>query len=279
MSNILDEEIHIIKKLFHTKGGFLLSEQYSNEQLIGQKIVDATTGQMGTDENALVNAVLSIKDKAAFFNINSWMKSNSRYKQDFFQQVGGDLESDDLDTVQKIVDHLNKINVNTSFEKTQSGGYKPYSLKYTGTSNAMPATEESWKTTNSCVPSQNGATPVKLNDGSTAYKIGEIYYYSNGRKKLADGTMANYSCDKEFKTNKGNNPRQANKGNNSGQNVSQRFAKSASSLGIQNGKMDIQSLQAILAQLNGTQPGSPTGGQQPDLAQLTNVLNQLSSKP
>jgi hypothetical protein len=60
------------------------------------------------------------------------------------------------------------------------------------------------------------------------------------------------------------------------QNVSQRFSKSLSSAGIQNGKMDVQTLQKILSTLEGGQSNQLTSSQsQPDLAQLTAAINQL----
>jgi len=50
----------------------------------------------------------------------------------------------------------------------------------------------------SCVPSNSTAKQVKYGN-SFAYLINGVYYYSNGRKKLEDGTMANYTCnDPEF---------------------------------------------------------------------------------
>jgi hypothetical protein len=40
-----------------------------------------------------------------------------------------------------------------------------------------------------------------MSNGSVTYTINGVVYYDNGRKKLADGTMGNYTCnDPEFKT-------------------------------------------------------------------------------
>ena len=51
-----------------------------------------------------------------------------------------------------------------------------------------------------CVTKLKGATVEKLSGNSTSYKKDGVFYYNNGRKKLADGTMANYTCnDPEFK--------------------------------------------------------------------------------
>jgi hypothetical protein len=54
-----------------------------------------------------------------------------------------------------------------------------------------------WDGKYSCVPRQ-GVKPTKLKDGSTMYVINGVKYYSNGRKKMADGKMSNYACETEF---------------------------------------------------------------------------------
>jgi hypothetical protein len=68
---------------------------------------------------------------------------------------------------------------------------------------------------------------------------------------------------------------------NLAQSVNNRFTKSAESLGIQGGKMDLQTLQSILKTLEGEQstPAVATSSTQgvPDLAQLTAALNQLNA--
>jgi hypothetical protein len=51
-----------------------------------------------------------------------------------------------------------------------------------------------------CVMSYKGAKKTQLKDGSTAFFIGKEVYYNNGRKKLENGTMSNYSCNDEIFT-------------------------------------------------------------------------------
>lgn len=61
--------------------------------------------------------------------------------------------------------------------------------------------------------------------------------------------------------------------------VNDRFANSAKSLGVEGGKMDLQTLQTILKNLESETPttaAAPTQGT-PDLAQLTAALNQLEA--
>ena len=66
--------------------------------------------------------------------------------------------------------------------------------------------------------------------------------------------------------------------------VNTRFKKSATDLGVQSDKMDLQTLQSILAKLQDdgsqstvTQSTSTTTQQTPDLTQLTTLLNQLKA--
>jgi hypothetical protein len=57
--------------------------------------------------------------------------------------------------------------------------------------------EANWKGKYSCVRNQ-GIKPTKLPDGSSMYVINGVKYYNNGRKKMADGQMSNYTCETEF---------------------------------------------------------------------------------
>jgi hypothetical protein len=59
--------------------------------------------------------------------------------------------------------------------------------------------------------------------------------------------------------------------------VNTRFTKSATDLGLQSGKMDLQTLQSILAKLQDDGSQSTVTQQTPDLVQLTALLNQLKA--
>lgn len=67
-------------------------------------------------------------------------------------------------------------------------------------------------------------------------------------------------------------PRQS--GQTSQSSVNNSFAKTAQSLGVQNGKMDLQTVQSIIKTLDGGSTSTPT--QTPDLAQLTAAINLLN---
>ena len=69
--------------------------------------------------------------------------------------------------------------------------------------------------------------------------------------------------------------RGGSRGGSGQSSVNSRFASSAQSLGIQNAKMDVATLQTMLKSLQGETPtAAPTQGA-PDITQLTAALNQL----
>jgi hypothetical protein len=57
--------------------------------------------------------------------------------------------------------------------------------------------------------------------------------------------------------------------------VNDRFTKTAESLGVKGGKMDLQTLQTMIKTLDGGSNSTPTQ-ETPDLAQLTAAINQLN---
>jgi hypothetical protein len=71
-------------------------------------------------------------------------------------------------------------------------------------------------------------------------------------------------------------PRQSGQrsGQTSQSSVNNSFVKTAQSLGVQNGKMDLQTIQSIIKTLDGGSTSTPT--QTPDLAQLTAAINLLN---
>ena len=50
----------------------------------------------------------------------------------------------------------------------------------------------------SCVMNHPKAKKAQMSDGTTAFYIGNETFYNNGRKRLSDGTMTNYSCSDEI---------------------------------------------------------------------------------
>ena len=262
------EELDRMRNLIHTRPGVVISEQANAGADVGaiMRELDKTN----SDESSIVNIVKKYKDKASFKNFTDQYKTISG--KDFGTDVYRAIQPyNDKTEWADLSNHLKSMGITLGTTTTNRGNSSAATLTGLDTP-AAANTDEAWKTTYSCVTTQPGAKEVKTNNAGTAYLVGQIYYYANGRKKLADGTMASYSCSTEFKS------RTANSGSGSRQSsssVNTRFADSAKSLGIQNAKMDMATLQTMLKSLQGeTSTDTPTQ-ETPDIATLTAALNQL----
>ena len=260
------EELNKMKSLIHTRAGVVISEQANPSADAGT--IMRELGNVNSDETKIVNILKNYKDKSSFKNFVDQYKtiSGKEFGTDIMRAitpVNDKTEWNDLKT------HLSSLGValTSQVRDPRKGG--SYAI-FGGLTAPAANTDDAWKTTYSCVTTQPGAKAVKMSNGSTAYLVGQIYYYANGRKKLADKTMASYSCSTEFKSgvnNSGNRPGQSS--------VNTRFADSAKSLGIENAKMDMATLQTMLKSLQGeTSTDTPTQ-ETPDIATLTAALNQL----
>jgi hypothetical protein len=271
------EELNKMKNLMVAKAGTVISEQANPSADVGTIMRELIKNN--SDETKIVNILKNYKDKASLKNFVDQYKTITG--KDFgvaltyaIQPFNDPTEWNDLKT------HLSSLGVALTYASRDNrlgGSYAIFGGLDTPAAQVANA-DDAWKTTYSCVTTQPGAKAVKTNNAGTAYLVGQIYYYANGRKMLADGSMASYSCATEFKS------RTANSGSGSRQSsssVNTRFVDSAKSLGIQDGKMDLQTLQSILKTLEGgqsTQAVASTATQgTPDLAQLTAALNQLNA--
>ena len=243
MKNInITEQLNKFKNLINAKSGEVISEQtmdIPNDVGRLKRQFDAPN----TNETDVVNTLKKYKTKKDFQNLVS------QYEKIVGTKIGGPFRnaldpSNDSKEWNDLKTHLGTIGITLNQAYRQGDDNTVFGgLNTPATSNDPAVREQSWKTTFICVTQQPGAKAYKLKDGTTAYNVGGIFYYNNGRKKLADGTMGNYSCTTEFKTNKRRN-----------NGLAQRFAKSTQLLGIQNGKMDVDTLQKILTSLEGTTP-------------------------
>ena len=252
MENInITEQLNKFKSLIKAKSGKVIFEQVNNINADIESVKkEMTKGALvNTDEQKVVDVLKKYtKDKSTFQNFLNQYKTITGTEltdvlPDHFQSGTDKAEITDLNSA------LSKIGI--TFEVGVSADRSKYVASFKGL-NAPASTdpmtrEQLWKTTFICATQQPGAKAYKLKNGTTAYKVNNIFYYNNGRKKLADGTMGNYNCTTEFKTNTVNRQKI-----NSG--LAQRFAKSTQLLGIQNGKMDVDTLQKILTSLEGTTP-------------------------
>jgi len=239
----ITEQLNKFKNLINAKSGEVISEQtmdIPNDVGRLKRQFDAPN----TNETDVVNTLKKYKTKKDFQNLVS------QYEKIVGTKIGGPFRnaldpSNDSKEWNDLKTHLGTIGITLNQAYRQGDDNTVFGgLNTPATSNDPAVREQSWKTTFICATQQPGAKAYKLKDGTTAYNVGGIFYYNNGRKKLADGTMSNYSCTTEFKSNK--------RRNNNG--LAQRFAKSTQLLGIQNGKMDVDTLQKILTSLEGTAP-------------------------
>jgi hypothetical protein len=238
----ITEQLNKFKNLINAKSGEVISEQtmdIPNDVGRLKRQFDAPN----TNETDVVNTLKKYKTKKDFQNLVS------QYEKIVGTKIGGPFRnaldpSNDSKEWNDLKTHLGTIGITLNQAYRQGDDNTVFGgLNTPATSNDPAVREQSWKTTFICATQQPGAKAYKLKDGTTAYNVGGIFYYNNGRKKLADGTMGNYSCTTEFKSNKRRN-----------NGLAQRFAKSTQLLGIQNGKMDVDTLQKILTSLEGTTP-------------------------
>lgn len=175
---------------------------------IAAKMAKAAVG-MGTEEDAIVAAIQEIKDGKMFNLVNALIPTYGagEYKT-IVNILNGEFGTDDLSYVEQIYNHLKSIGITMTYQDdVDSSGndiFKENSIKITVPKvTAAPVATSGTEAFKNfpCVPKHSNAKEGKMSNGSIAYNINGVWYYSNGRKKLADGTMANYTCnDKEFKT-------------------------------------------------------------------------------
>ena len=260
------EELNKMRNLIHTRPGVVISEQANAGADVGaiMRELDKTN----SDESSIVNIVKKYKDKASFKNFTDQYKtiSGKDFGTDVFRAI---QPYNDKTEWADLSNHLKSMGITLGTATTNRGNSSMATLTGLDTP-AAANTDEAWKTTYSCVTTQPGAKKVTLNNGSIGYIIGTTRYYANGRKQSAGQPMTNYTCATEFKSgvnNSGNRPGQSS--------VNTRFADSAKSLGIENAKMDMATLQTMLKSLQGeTSTDTPTQ-ETPDIATLTAALNQL----
>jgi hypothetical protein len=249
------EELNKMRNLIHTKAGTVISEQ---ENPIVKDLYNSVAGP-GTNPEKFRNSIIQIKNAQEFSSINSELQKFRNSRLDIAGWINDDFDNTNLDDVKKISDHLKSIGINNSYEVYPgTGGFKQNTFKIS----AAPAAagvdtskvEEMWKGSKvSCVTTQPGAKAVKTKNAGLAYLVGQIYYYANGRKMLADGTMANYNCSTEFKSRA-----TSNAGGRA--NVVSSYSKQLqTSLGVTpTGQLSDVEIDLILKRLEGGETGGAT---------------------
>ena len=213
---------------------------------------------MGTNEANMLTAIQSIKSAVQFWKVNELVKNlpGNSGKLDIAGVINDEMGRDNLEDVKKIADALKAIGITATYgsedRKLNSGGVAKLFKENTFKITSQPVVaktgvelDATWATTYKCVTTQPGAKASKLKDGSTAYQIGNVIYYNNGRK-LVGGKTYPYTCA-EFKSN---TPVVDRKKENQ-QQLATRLKQSQKGLGLpESGALDTATLQAMITKLS-----------------------------
>jgi hypothetical protein len=106
-------------------------QQLSPEQSIADAIYKAAAG-FGTDEDGMIVAIEKIANSKQFWNINSYLKTIGD-KLNFAGIVNDEMDNEDGKYVQRIIDHLKKIGIDSTANINEYGNFRPNSFKITST--------------------------------------------------------------------------------------------------------------------------------------------------
>lgn len=262
--NISDEERERIKFLHETKN---LHAVIIEQADMGYDIatIQAELGNVNTDEKKIVDIVKNYKDKASFQNfVNQYKtKTGKDFGTDIRQAIFG---GQDRVEIADLSNHLKSLGV--TLADAQTGTKARYEFKGLDT----PAAKKDTKLVNNRQTNINNIfcsvkNGIIVNPASKFNNITWEKWKATYKPTDAELSVAKSSCSSGKKLRQ-----------KSGQSVNTRFADSAKSLGIQNGKMDLQTLQTILKTLEGSTeaPATAATGGAPDIAKLTAALNTLN---
>lgn len=194
----------------HKKHGYgnPLNEQADDVNNTIAKEIHASVSGPGTDPTKFRNGVAKIKSATQFWQVNKLllgMYSNLG----IMGWINDDMDGANLYTVEIVSKHLKSIGINNEYKTYDFTGsdrkpikrFKENSFKILATPKAeKPKVDGNAWDKFPCVTGFKGAKQQKYSDGSVSYIIKGVTYFGNGRKMLADKTMANYTCnDPEFK--------------------------------------------------------------------------------
>lgn len=266
------EELSKMKNLIHAKSGAIISEQAANPATdIATIKAEMGRGFANSDEQKVVDVLKKYTtDKATFQNfLNQYKTVTGTVLTDVlptqFQPTRDQGEIRDLNA------SLNKLGI--TFEVKLSDDRSKFVANFLGldtpaTPAGGPRTPEAMKniTSTFCAVKNGIIMSGQLKDKPwTAYK-------TTYKVTAAEETEAQKTCP--------TSQTGIVAANNSPSDVNSRFSKSAESLGIKGGKMDLQTLQTMLKALEGgaeTLTSSTTTQGTPDITQLTAALNQLKA--
>jgi hypothetical protein len=253
------------------------------EAKIAREFYGSASGP-GTNEANMLIAIQNIKSAAQFWKVNELVKNlpGNSGKLDIAGVINDEMGRDNLADVNKIIEALKTAGITATKEsetrKLASGGtsenFKENTFKITSqpvVSKTSSELDAAWATNFKCVTSQPGAKPVKLKNGSIAYQIGSVVYFSNGRK-FVDGKPFTYTCN-EFKGN-AVDPKKRR------EQLSSRLKQTQKSLGVtDSGALDNATLQAMIAKLSPRPQVQPVTSVTPAGVQTTTQTPQSSMTP
>lgn len=263
------EELNKMRSLIHAKAGTIISEQ--NDIGYDVATIQAELDDFNTDEQKIVDIVKKYNDKASFKNFLDQYKAKSG--KDFGLDIHrGITTNQDGKEVKAITDHLAKLGV--GFKLAVKNGKSQYEITGLDAPAALKpevaklASDRQKNINNIFCSVKNG---IIVNPSSSFNNTSWETWKATYKPTEAELTVAKSSCSSGQRSRQGSVQ--------SGPSVNSRFANSAKSLGVEGGKMDLQTLQTILKNLEGetsTTAAAPTQGT-PDIAQLTAALNQLQA--
>ena len=247
------EELNKMKSLIHAKSGVVISEQNiaTDIDTIVKNI--ASLSLSSENEKAVVNTIINnSKTKQDFENLLSQFKSKTG--KDLATELPKVLQPGrDPNEVSQLKNHLSGIGI-TMGETKRDGKWEGFSFTGLGGSSSR----QQVITTNYCA----------VKDGKVRYSNGVVFdwntYASSNKVTEAEIAEAKKTCPNVDVAPSSNTPAPA-----AGPTPTQRFATTATSLGIQNPKMDVATLQTILNTLN--QGGS-------GLTESKNLVNEELNK-
>jgi hypothetical protein len=273
------EELNKMRNLMVAKAGTVISEQANPSADVGT--IMRELDKNNSDESAIVNIVKKYKDKASLKNFVDQYKTITG--KDFgtaiftaIQPFNDKTEWDDL------TNHLKTLGVALTYQSRDNrlgGSYAVFGGLDTPA--APPAGGRTPEAINNINANFCSVRDGKINTGGSFKGKPWTLYKDTYKVTAEEEAAAQKICPNVRVGNVTSGGSGSRSGGGSGQNVNNRFAKSAESMGIQGGKMDLQTLQSILKTLEGGQstPAVATASTQgaPDLAQLTAALNQLNA--
>ena len=214
------EELNKMKNLIHAKAGVVISEQDGPIETIRKNLASISISD--ANEQAVVDTIINnYKTKEAFEDFLYRYKQNTG--DDFAKKVGGTISPSDKQQWDSLVNHLSKMGITLKWDSAYGQAF---------IEGATPK----------LLPSSG--TPVLQFDPSKGGFVQNSQYFKGFQPKAAE-TPAPASGAASGAAADTNKPAPA-----PGPTPTQRFATTATSLGIQNPKMDVATLQTILNTLN-----------------------------